>query len=226
MSRGHLYTRERLTRAAECCASIEEVIAHFGTKPYPHLTSYLRRRFARFDIDISHFRPGRNHTKRFPPEPAALRTAVAESHSLAETLRSLGRPDNGSQRATLRAWISEQGLSTAHFLGQAHQRGKRTGVAKPAGEILVRRGDGNRTNSLRLRRALHEVGIPEVCASCGTPPEWRGLPMTLEVDHVNGDRNDDRRENLRLLCPNCHAITNTWCRGRVRTSSQRLRGDQ
>ncbi|MFD5368230.1 HNH endonuclease [Streptomyces sp. NPDC127103] len=37
--------------------------------------------------------------------------------------------------------------------------------------------------------------------------------MTLEVDHVNGDRSDDRRENLRLLCPNCHATTTTWCRG-------------
>jgi hypothetical protein len=37
--------------------------------------------------------------------------------------------------------------------------------------------------------------------------------MTLEVDHVNGDRTDDRLENLRLLCPNCHAVTRTWCRG-------------
>ncbi|MEU0082540.1 HNH endonuclease [Streptomyces sp. NPDC006274] len=70
-----------------------------------------------------------------------------------------------------------------------------------------------------LRRALKEVGIPEQCDECGTGPKWFGLPMTLEIDHVNGDRNDDRRENLRLLCPNCHAVTSTWCRGgRGRTS--------
>ncbi|MFB7466307.1 hypothetical protein ACFCZ1_22930 [Streptomyces sp. NPDC056224] len=48
---------------------------------------------------------------------------------------------------------------------------------------------------------------------CGTPPDWLGLPMTLEIDHVNGDWSDDRRENLHLLCPNCHAVTSTWCRG-------------
>ncbi|WP_348538764.1 HNH endonuclease signature motif containing protein [Streptomyces sp. BJ20] len=83
--------------------------------------------------------------------------------------------------------------------------------------------DGSRrTRAVLLRRALLGVGVPNECAECGTGPEWLGRSMTLEIDHINGDWSDDRRDNLRLLCPNCHSTTDTWCRGgqRQRTSAQ------
>lgn len=50
------------------------------------------------------------------------------------------------------------------------------------------------------------------CNECGVS-EWRGEPLSLEVDHKNGNNKDNTRENLEALCPNCHSLTKTW-RGR------------
>ncbi|GGY17015.1 HNH endonuclease signature motif containing protein [Streptomyces djakartensis] len=160
-------------------------------------------------------------SRRARPTPEELCAAVSESVSFSEVLRRLGRPDTGTQRAHLRRWIAEDQLTTEHFLGQAHQRGKRrpTSARRPE-DILVKQDSGSRIRTVVLRRALHEMGVPEECADCGIGPEWLGKPMTLEVDHVNGDWSDNRLENLRLLCPNCHAVTSTWCRGGSRRFSQ------
>ncbi|MFE4637287.1 HNH endonuclease [Streptomyces sp. NPDC056773] len=156
----------------------------------------------------------RSYVKRVKPDGAALRQAVSSSRSLAETLRCLGRPVSGSQNEALKRWIREDGLSTAHFLGQAHQRGKPGPTPlRTAEDILVKHEGKRRTRASLLRRALNEIGVPERCDICRTFAEWGGRPMTLEVDHIDGDWSDDRRENLRLLCPNCHAVTSTWCRG-------------
>lgn len=210
MSEGTHYTRERLVEAAARCSDLDEVIAFFGTRPYGYLRKYLGKRFAHFDIDISHFRQCGRPAR---PTPDELRAAVTRSASLSEVLRRLDRPNTGAQRRKVHRWIADDHLTTTHFLGQAHQRGRPAPNVKRAEEVLVRHNGTQRTTTKRLRRALNEVGVPEECARCGVGPEWLGKPMTLEIDHINGDWSDDRRENLRLLCPNCHAVTSTWCRG-------------
>lgn len=65
----------------------------------------------------------------------------------------------------------------------------------------------------RLKQKLLAAGfLDKVCAACGIGPTWNSLPLTLQLDHINGNKHDNSLRNLRLLCPNCHTQTPTWGR--------------
>jgi hypothetical protein len=71
--------------------------------------------------------------------------------------------------------------------------------------------DSTYTDNAALRRRLIKAGLKDGrCERCGLD-SWMGEPLPLALDHINGDHTDNRLQNLRILCPNCHALTDTWC---------------
>ncbi|MDH6707091.1 hypothetical protein P3T27_003820 [Kitasatospora sp. MAA19] len=202
------YTRDLLAAAAASAASLEEMLISLGREPNNYNRSYLRQRIKAYGIDASHFpAPGTVYTKEL------LQEAVAASRSVAGVVRYLDRRQAGGTQAHIGRRIKALGIDTSHFTGQAHNRGKTSPRRLPPEEVLVQRPwEAKRIPGSRIRQALSELGRPERCEGCGTGPEWQGRPLTLEVDHINGDWSDNRPGNLRLLCPNCHAVTPTYCR--------------
>jgi len=140
-----------------------------------------------------------------------LQEAVDSSLSVAGVLRHLGVAQTGGAHAHISRSIKRMGIDTSHFTGQAWSRGRTFPPRRAPGEWLRQLPPGSpRLSGKRLRVALLRTGRPYVCVECDNRGEWQGRPLTLHVDHVDGDYLDCRPENLRFLCPNCHAQTPTY----------------
>lgn len=148
------------------------------------------------------------YTKEF------LEPLVATSDSVAEVVRKIGIKPGGGAQTNISNRIKQFELDTSHFLG------KKKGWAlygrsckKQWFEVLVKRdGTTRRQEGSVLTKALLESGREYVCVDCGNTGEWRGSPLTLDVDHIDGDWMNDSPENLRFVCPNCHRVTPNWGR--------------
>lgn len=137
--------------------------------------------------------------------------AVKESLSYAEVIRKLGLKVAGSNYDTVKRKIKELNLDISHMTGKAWNQGKnyrQIKLAQPLSEILVE--NSNFVNSNNLRKRLIKEGVKEYRCECCKLTEWLGKPIALELHHINGVKSDLRIENLMILCPNCHAITDNY----------------
>lgn len=127
-------------------------------------------------------------------------------------MRALKIHVGGANYDTVKRRICDLGLDTSHWLGCGHLRGKKIAYRPPRSLDDILR-PGTRYQTLRLKKRLIRDGVMQaVCKCCGLS-EWMANSIPLELDHIDGDRENHSLSNLRLVCPNCHALTPTY-RGR------------
>jgi len=136
-----------------------------------------------------------------------LREAVKKAVSMRQVLQILGVSPYGGNYDVLRKALKHFNLNTSHFVGQAWNKGKKLSPKQPIEKYL---NNILPIQSHKLRTKLLWEGILKPrCSGCGNT-QWLDLPIPLELDHINGNNKDNRLKNLRLLCPNCHAMTPTY----------------
>jgi Zn finger protein HypA/HybF involved in hydrogenase expression len=144
-----------------------------------------------------------------------FKKAVQGSYSIAQALTKLGVSPRGGNYRVFKKFENLYAVDTSHFTGQGHLKGKTHNFNTiPLSEILVKDYE---YSSNKLRKRLISEGIKEYKCECCGLKEWLGDPIPLELDHIDGDHYNNTLENLKILCPNCHAKTPTY-RGKNKRS--------
>jgi hypothetical protein len=214
MPRARSWTDEQLSDAVAASVNLRQVHAALGIVPGGYRV--LWRHIRRLELDTSHLDLTPRSRRRGEWTDDDLAAVVARVVTVSDVLRELGYAPSGGMHRYIRARITHLGLDTSHFTGRGSTKGRKYPyrAKRPLEELLV---NGSVVGSGKLRQRLFTAGLKEErCEACGLD-EWRGRPMPLQLDHINGDHTDNRIENLRILCGNCHSQTETWCgRGRRR----------
>ena len=143
----------------------------------------------------------------------SLSKIVSESNSIRQVLISLGLKEAGGNYSNIKKRIEQFNIDISHFHGQAWAKGKTWTKSKNLDSILVENStytSGLHRSTFRLKNQLFKLGYKiKVCEMCGNK-EWMGEDIPLELHHINGNKFDNRIENIQILCPNCHTFTDNY----------------
>ncbi|OGB73428.1 hypothetical protein A3K24_00965 [candidate division Kazan bacterium RIFCSPHIGHO2_01_FULL_44_14] len=144
-----------------------------------------------------------------------LKHAVKDCSSFRQVLLKLHLRPAGGNYEQIQKYIHEYNLDTQHFRGKGWSAGLK-GIGKPRirlEDILVK---NNNFQSFKLKKRLFSSKLkPMHCELCSWSQKTTSGYLPLELHHINGNRHDNRIENLKILCPNCHSLTDSH-RGRNR----------
>lgn len=158
-----------------------------------------------------------------------LQALFNESSTWTEVINKLGFSRITSNRLTLLKRIERDSIDLTLFEVNCKNNDAknlkklRVVNSMPLNQILIKNSAFKGSN---LKKRVIDSGLlKEQCSKCEMGPEWQGEYISLQLDHINGDHKDNRIENLRILCPNCHSQTKTWgSRNKIQLCSPKLIG--
>ena len=136
-----------------------------------------------------------------------LEIAISDAKSISDVVKNLGKNVNTGTRRTVKYWAKFYKLELPTW--NPSDSTKRSDESFTISDEDWFQKNTNRLGQ-RSKQRLIKKGLSDKCVECGIGPEWNGKHITLQLDHIDGDKFNNLKDNLRILCPNCHSQTSTF----------------
>jgi Zn finger protein HypA/HybF involved in hydrogenase expression len=204
-------TDEEFINAVQKSRNIHQALILLGLVPKGGSYSVFKNRCQKLNVDISHFKQDKE--SRIEMKQEDIINACRNNISRQGTLRDLGLNINtNSNNKWIDYHIIKLNIDISHWKGQGHLKGETHNFNPPVPlEDLLQKDTHTQSHKLK-QRLIKENILENKCSNinCGIS-SWLGNDISLHLDHINGNHSDNTIENLRLLCPNCHSQTDTYC---------------
>lgn len=189
------WSKENLLKCINNSMTYKEIIEKLDLIPTSSSYTTLKKYLLKYDIK---FKPT-NISEKWRKEN--LEKIIRKCNSLKECLILMGIRAAGDNYKQITNYINKYGIDISHF------NNKRESFKYGDEEVFVENSKYSRTN---LKKRLYDSGLKDrKCELCGQDENWMGKKISLILDHINGVYNDNRLENLRIVCPNCNSTLET-----------------